>query len=325
MKKAGIIGTGYYVPEKIVKNSDFEKMVDTSDEWIRTMTGIEERRFAKENEAVSDMGFIAGLNAIKNAGLKKEDIDLIITATITSDYPWPSAAALIGAKLELPGVPAFDISAACSGFVYALSIAKDMVNSGAYKNILVVAAEKLSSITDMTDRNTCVLLGDGAGAVVVSMSDTSEIMTTAIHADGSKVSMLYQPGGGSLMPPTVESVNARQHYLKMNGKEVYKQAVDKMPSVLEEVMGKAGLKPEDIDYVIFHQANLRIINSIAEKFGWPPEKNIVNIQRYGNTSAATIPIALAEALENGKIKKGSIVAFSAFGAGLTWGGAIVKV
>lgn len=323
--KAGVLGTGYYVPEKIMTNKDFEKMVETSDEWIRTMTGIEERRFAAQGEAVSDMGVKAAEMAIKNAGIKKEDIGLIITATITSDYPWPSAAALIQSKLNIPGIPAFDISAACSGFMYGLSLAKDIVNSGTYKNILVIAAEKLSSITDMTDRNTCVLLGDGAGAAIVGMSETSEIISAAIHADGSKVAMLYQPAGGSLMPATEESVKNRMHYLKMNGKEVYKQAVDKMPAVLTEVMDKAGMKPENIDFIIFHQANLRIINSIAEKFGWPAEKNIVNIQKYGNTSAATIPIALAEAMEQGKIKKGSVVAMSAFGAGLTWGAAIIKI
>jgi len=323
--KAGLLGTGYYVPEKIMKNKDFESIVETSDEWIKTMTGIEERRFAAQDEAVSDMGVKAAEMAIKNSGIKKEDINLIITATITSDYPWPSAAALIQAKLNVPGVPAFDISAACSGFIYGLSLAKDMVNCGTYKNVLVIAAEKLSSITDMTDRNTCVLLGDGAGAAIVGMSKTSEIISTAIHADGSKVSMLYQPAGGSLMPATEDSVKNRMHYLKMNGKEVYKQAVDKMPAVLTEVMDKAGMKPKNIDFIIFHQANLRIINSIAEKFGWPAEKNIVNIQKYGNTSAATIPIALAEAIEQGRIKKGSVVAMSAFGAGLTWGAALIKI
>jgi len=325
MMKAGILGTGYYVPEKIVTNADMEKIVDTTDEWIRTRTGITERRFAAADEFVSGMGAKAAEMAIKNAGITKEEIDLIITATITSDYSWPSAAVLIQDKLGLNGIPAFDISAACTGFVYALAISRDMILGGSYKKILVIAAEKLSSITDMKDRNTCVLLGDGAGAAVVGASLEEGILSAVLHADGSKVKMLYQPAGGSAMPATAETVKEGLHYLKMDGREVYKQAIEKMPMVLEEAMKKAGVESKDIDFVIFHQANIRIISSIAEKFGWPDEKNIINIQRYGNTSAATIPIALAEAIENGRIKKGDTVALSAFGAGLTWGGAVIKI
>ena len=316
---------GSYVPAKILTNADLEKMVDTTDEWIRTRTGITERRFAAADEFVSGMGAKAAEMAIKNAGIAREEIDLIITATITSDYSWPSAAVLIQDKLGLNGIPAFDISAACTGFVYALAISRDMIMAGSYKKILVIAAEKLSSIIDMKDRNTCVLLGDGAGAAVVGESLTDGILSAVLHADGSKVKVLYQPAGGSAMPATAESVAAGLHYLKMDGREVYKQAIEKMPLVLEEAMKKAGVNSGDIDFVIFHQANIRIISSIAEKFGWPDEKNIINIQRYGNTSAATIPIALAEAIENGRIKKGDMVALSAFGAGLTWGGAVIKI
>lgn len=323
--KAGIKGTGYYLPKRVVTNFELEKTVDTNDEWIRTRTGIEERRIAAPDEFVSDMAVKAAEMAVKNAGIQTKDIDLIITATITADNPWPSAAALIGKKMGLEGVPAFDISAACSGFIYGLELCRSMVDSGRYKNALLIASEKLSAITDWQDRNTCVLLGDGAGAVIISPVKDGGILSAKIHCDGSDREMLYQPAGGSAMPASVETVNNRMHYLKMDGAEIYKHAIDKMPKVLEEAMTEAGLKPENLDFVIFHQANIRIIQSIARKFKWPEEKNIVNIQKYGNTSAATIPIALAEAVEQGKIKKGHTVAFSAFGAGLTWGGAVVKM
>jgi 3-oxoacyl-[acyl-carrier-protein] synthase-3 len=325
LKRSAILGTGYYVPEKVVTNADMEKIVETTDEWIRTRTGIQERRFAAPDEYTSDMGFRAAENAIRNAGINKEDIGLIITATVTGDYNWPSTAGIIQKKLGLPGIPAFDVSAACSGFIYGLSISDAMIKSGKFKKILLIGVEKLSVITDMTDRNTCVLLGDGAGAVVLGESESDGIMSVVIHADGSKTDILYQPAGGSVNPATHETVDKRMHYLKMDGKEVFKLAVEKMPSVLEESMAEAGLKAEDIDFVIFHQANIRIIEYIAKKFNWPVGKNIINIQKYGNTSAATIPIALAEAMEQKKIKKGDIVAFSTFGAGMTWGGAVVKI
>lgn len=325
MYKSGILGTGYYVPEKIITNFDLEKIVETSDEWIKTRTGIEQRRKARDDEYTSDMGVKAAENAIKNANLKKEDIDLVITATITGDYPWPSTATIIANKLGLSDVPAFDISAACSGFIYGLKLADSLIKSGDFKNILLVASEKLSAITDWTDRNTCVLLGDGAGAVIIGRSETGEILSTVIHSDGSKLELLYQPGGGCVNPASEETVKNRLHYLKMNGADIFKLAVEKMPEVLEKALIKANIKPEQIDFVIFHQANIRIINNIAKRFGWPAEKNIVNIQKYGNTSAATIPIALAEAIEQGRIKKGNLIALSAFGAGLTWAGAVLKL
>lgn len=323
--KAGIRGTGYYLPERVVTNFELEEILDTTDEWIRTRTGIEERRIAAPDEFVSDMAVKAAEKAVKNGGIKAGDIDLIITATITADNPWPSAAALIGKKMGLEGVPAFDISAACSGFIYGLELCRTLVESGRYKNALLIASEKLSAITDWQDRNTCVLLGDGAGAVIVSPAESGGILSSKIFCDGSDREMLYQPAGGSAMPATEETVKNRMHYLKMDGAEIYKHAIDKMPNVLEEALKEAALTPEKIDFVIFHQANIRIIQSIAKKFGWKDEKNIVNIQKYGNTSAATIPIALAEAVEQGRIKKGHTVAFSAFGAGLTWGGAVVKM
>ncbi len=325
MYKAGILGTGYYVPEKIITNFDLEKIVDTSDEWIKTRTGIEQRRQAAKDEYTSDMGVKAAEKAIKNANLKKEDIDLIITATITGDYPWPSTATIIANKLDLSDIPAFDISAACSGFIYGLKLADSLIKSGDFKHILLVASEKLSSITDYTDRNTCVLLGDGAGAVIIGRSEESEILSTVIHSDGSKLELLYQPGGGCVNPASEETVKNKLHYLKMNGADIFKLAVEKMPEVLEKALKLANIPAEKIDFVIFHQANIRIINNIAKRFGWPDEKNIVNIQKYGNTSAATIPIALAEAIEQGKIKKGKLIAFSTFGAGLTWAGAVIKL
>ncbi len=325
MFKAGILGTGYYVPEKIITNFDLEKMVDTSDEWIKTRTGIEQRRLAAKNEYTSDMGVKAAEKAIKNANLKKEDIDLIITATITGDYPWPSTATIIANKLGLSDIPAFDISAACSGFIYGLKLAASLIKSGDFKHILLVASEKLSAITDYTDRNTCVLLGDGAGAVIIGKAEESEILSTVIHSDGSKLELLYQPGGGCVNPPSEETVKNRLHFLKMNGADIFKLAVEKMPEVLEKALKLANIPAEKIDFVIFHQANIRIINNIAKRFGWPDEKNIVNIQKYGNTSAATIPIALAEAIEQGRIKKGNLIALSAFGAGLTWAGAVIKL
>ncbi|HDT15596.1 MAG TPA: ketoacyl-ACP synthase III [Firmicutes bacterium] len=322
---AGIKGTGCYLPKKILTNSELEKTVDTTDEWIRTRTGIEERRIAADDEAVSDMALKAAEQAVKNAGIKKEDISLIITATITPDTPWPSAAAMVQSKLGVDGIPSYDVSAACSGFIYGLDMARAFVETGRYDNVLLIAAEKLSCITDWQDRNTCVLLGDGAGAAVIGQTKEEGIMATAIHSDGSKRDMLYQPAGGSAMPASEETVKNRLHYLKMDGAEVYKMAVEKMPKVLGEVLEKAGKTPEAVDFVIFHQANIRIIKSIAKRFGWPDEKNIINIQKFGNTSAATIPIALAQAMEEGRIKKGDLVAMSAFGAGLTWGGAVVRI
>jgi 3-oxoacyl-[acyl-carrier-protein] synthase-3 len=325
MFKAGIKGTGYYVPEKALTNAELEKMVDTSDQWIRTMTGIEQRRIAAADEFTSSMGIKAAEKAIINAGIKKTEIDLVITATVTGDNPFPSTSALIQAKLGLGDVPAFDISAACSGFIYGLDVARSMVETGRYANVLLIASEKLSSVTDWKDRNTCVLLGDGAGAAIVGRVRSGGILSTVIHSDGTKRDALCQPAGGSAMPASEETVKNRMHYLKMNGPAIYKLAVEKMPPVLEEAIKKARVTAKKIDFVIFHQANIRIINSIAKKFGWSGEKNIINIQKYGNTSAATIPIALAEAIEQGRIKKGDLVAMSAFGAGATWAGAVIKI
>lgn len=323
--KAGILGCGYYLPERIMTNKELEKIVDTSDEWIRTRTGIEERRIAAENETTSDMALKAAERAIKSAGINKEEIDLVIIPTICPDYMWPATACITTSKLGLKDVPAFDISAACSGFIYGLTVARSMVESGLYKRVLLIAAEKFSTYLDWTDRNTCVLMGDGAGAMVIGPSETSQIMSTYINCDGSHPEYLCQPGGGSVMPLSQEVLDKKMNFMHMNGKEIYVNAVEKMPEALDKAMQLAGVTPEQVDFTIFHQANIRIIQYIAKKFNVPDEKNIVNIQKYGNTSAATIPIAFAEAYEAGRIKKGHIVAFSAFGGGLTWGGAVVKV
>ena len=311
--------------EKILTNKDLEKIVDTTDEWIRTRSGIEERRIAEDDECTSDMGYKAAERAILSAGIKKEDIDMIIVATITPDYPWPSSACIIERKLGLKNIPVFDISAACSGFIYALSVASSFIKLGEYKNILVVASEKFSKFVDWEDRGTCVLMGDGAGAFIVGESEESEIIATYLAADGNYLELLYQPGGGSKIPFSKEVLDKRLQFMKMNGKEIYKLAVEKMPDALNRVFEKTKISPDKIDHVIFHQANIRIIESIAKRYNWPKEKVIINIQRYGNTSAATIPIAYAEAVEQGRIKKGDLVAFSAIGGGITWAAALIKV
>ncbi len=323
--KAGILGSGFYVPEKIMTNFDLEKLVDTSDEWIRTRTGIEERRIAAPGETTSDMARKAAERAIENAGVKKNEIDLVIIPTICPDYAWPATACITAAKLGLKDVPAFDISAACSGFIYGLTTARAMVESGLYKKVLLIAAEKFSTYLDWTDRNTCVLMGDGAGAMVIGPSETSCIMSTYLNSDGSHPEFLSQPGGGSVMPLSQEVLDKKLNYMHMNGKEIYVNAVERMPEALDKAMQLAGVTADKVDFLIFHQANIRIIQYIAKKFNVPEEKNIINIQRYGNTSAATIPIAYTEAIASGRIKKGNIVAFSAFGGGLTWGGAVVRV
>ncbi len=327
MKKAAILGAGFYVPPKVVTNFDLEKTLDTSDEWISQRTGIKERHIASNEELTSDIGAKAALNALKECNIKKEEIDFVITATVTGDYLWPATANIIINKIGINGVASVDISAACTGFIYALTIAKAMVESGIYKKILVIAAEEFSKIVDWQDRTTCVLFGDGAGAVVVgeAQNEKDGILSTYLSSDGSKAELLLQPGGGVAYPLCQETLDKKLQYIKMDGKEVYKSAVIKMQEGLEIAMKSAGVTAQDIDYFIFHQANKRIIDSIAQKFDVPLEKNIINIDKYANTSAATIPIALAEAMQQGKIKKGMLLGLSALGAGFTWGAAVVRL
>lgn len=326
MTSAIILGTGSYTPKKVVTNDDLSEIVDTSDEWIQTRTGIRERRFAEDDEATSDMALQAAERAIHTAGIAKESIDLIIVATMTPDMPFPSTACLLQTKLGLPCIPAFDVQAACSGFIYTLNIANNMIRSGQYKTVLVVGAEKTSSILDFEDRTTCVLFGDGASAVILTSSEESSVglLHTDSGADGEHPEILCQPAGGSAMPATTDSVSNRQHFLKMNGKEIFKKAVRVMGQSCINSLEACHLTSDDITLVIPHQANMRIIESLAKRLDISLDKFHNNLDLYGNTSAASIGIALDEAVQAGRIKKGDLILLVAFGAGLTWGSQIIR-
>ncbi len=324
MKKVGIIGVGEYLPEKILTNKDLEKLVDTSDEWITTRTGIKERHQVLPGQATSDLAFKAAQQALADAKLKAEDLDLIIVATITPDMPFPSVASIIQDKLGAKKAACFDISAACAGFVYGLSVAEKFIACSAYKNALVIGAEVLSSITDWQDRNTCVLFGDGAGAVVLSEVKKGGIISTYLGCDGSKVGILNLPAGGSRNPATSETVRNRQHYLKMQGNELFKIAVNTMTDAAQTVLKQAKMSFSDIDLIIPHQANARIIMAVAKKLGIPEERVYLNIERCGNMSSASTVTALCEAVKESKVKKGDIVLLDAFGAGLVWGACIIE-
>ncbi len=320
-----VIGTGSYVPEKVLTNEDLEKMVDTSDEWITTRTGIKTRRIAAEDEATSDMAYKAACKALDDAGLGPKDIDLIIVATITPDMFFPSTACWVQEKLKAENATAFDLSAACSGYIFSYAIASGFLSSGTYKNALVIGAEKLTSILDWEDRGTCVIFGDGAGAAVLTISSgDSQLLAYDLGSNGAYGDLLYIPGGGSKNPATEETVKNRMHYIKMNGNAVFKIAVNKMKETVINSMKKANIKPDDISLLIPHQANLRIIDALRRALKLPEERVFVNIDKYGNTSAASIAIAFDEAIKEGHIKRGDIVGFAAFGGGLTWGSAILK-
>lgn len=321
-----ILGTGSYVPQKIVTNDDMAKIVETSDEWIQTRTGICERRFAAENEATSDMSAAAALKAIEAANIDPQEIDLVVVATMTPDMPFPSTACLVQDKVGLRNVTAFDVQAACSGFVYALNIASSMLQSGTYKKALVIGAEKTSPILDFKDRTTCVLFGDGASAAILGTSPESGvgILGSLGGSDGSNPELLYQPAGGSAIPASNESIGARQHFLKMNGKEIFKLAVRVMEQASHQILEKHGFKTEDVDLVIPHQANMRIIESLAKRMQIPMARFHNNLALYGNTSAASVGIALDEAVREGRLKSGDLLLLVAFGAGLTWGSCLVK-
>lgn len=324
MKHVGIIGVGTYLPKKILTNFDLEKMVNTSDDWIITRTGIQERRLASKNEATSDLAVRAAKRALRNAKLKPENVDLIIVATITPDMQFPSTACFVQAALAAKNAVCFDVSAACAGFVYALVTAQQFIARGVYKNALVIGAEILSSITDWKDRNTCVLFGDGAGAVVLTGVSGGGIIASYLGSDGNMSSLLMLPAGGSRHPTTRETVDKRMHYIKMHGNELFKLAVKIMADSTTRVLNEAGLSHKDIDCLIPHQANLRIISSVAKKIGIPTEKIYLNIDRYGNMSSASTAIALCEAVEEKRITKGDIVVLVAFGAGLVWGSCVIK-
>lgn len=320
-----IIGTGSSLPDDIMTNFDLEKIVDTSDEWIKSRTGIRERRIAKDNEATSDFALKASKKALEMAGITAEDLDLIIVATITPDMGFPATACIVQEKLGASKAAAFDLEAACSGFLYATTVGEQFIKSGAYKYVLVIGAETMSKILDFKDRNTCVLFGDGAGAVVLSPSnDESGIKSFELGADGRGGKFLDMPAGGSRLPATEETVKDRLHYLRMDGSEVFKFAVRTMGTSSLNVIKKAGLTVDELDYLVPHQANIRIINSALKKLKLPIEKVKMNLDKYGNTSAASIPIALDEAVREGNIKKGDNVVLVGFGGGLTWGACLIK-
>lgn len=324
-KKIGIIGIGSYVPEKVLTNLDLEKMVDTSDSWIRERTGISERRIAEDTQATSDLAFKAAERAVSDAGLKPEDIDLIIVATVTPDRFFPSTACLVQKKLNAVNAAAFDISAACSGFIYAMTLAWQQIQTGYNRHVLVIGADTLSKITDWEDRGTCVLFGDGAGAVVLGEVEEGGILSAKIGSDGAGAEYLTCPAT-HFSPAELEQRNgAAKHTTWMDGQEVFKFAVKIMPYAFEQALEAAGLDIGQIDWFLPHQANLRIIEASAKKFKLPMDKFIVTIHKFGNTSASTIPIALDECIRDGKIKKGETIAMAAFGAGLTWASAVVTL
>ena len=325
--RAAITGLGASVPDKVLTNFDIEKFLDTSDEWISRRTGIKERRVVSDGESTASLGTEAARRAIADAGISPDQLDLIICATITPEMIFPATACFIQEAIGATNVPAFDISAACSGWVYALTVASKFIETGTYKRILVVGAEALTRFSDYTDRSSCVIFGDGAGAAVLEATTESDkgIQYSVMHTDGRGWDYIHVPAGGSRTPSSNETIENRGHFIKMRGREVYKFAVEKMQWLLGDCMEKCNLSIEDIDLVIPHQVNIRIIESAAAKFNLPMEKVYVNIDRYGNTSAASIPLAMTEARDAGLITPGSTLLLVAFGAGLTWAGAVVKM
>ena len=324
-RTCSITGVGAYVPEKIVTNADLEKLVDTSDEWITTRTGIKERHMAAKDEFTSDMAAKAAQRAMKMAGVTASQIDLIIVATITPDMPFPATACFVQQKIGAKHAAAFDLEAACSGFICGLEIGQQFIMSRTYDTVLVIGAEKLSAITDWKDRNTCVLFGDGAGAAVLQNRENSHgLLTAVMGADGGKANLLFMPAGGSRCPASRDSVDARQHFLHMSGKETFKNAVQAMCSAAEEVLRRCEVDITRIKCVIPHQANRRIIDAVGERLGATPEQMFINVTRYGNTSAASVAIALDEAVTSGKIQRGDLILLIVFGAGLTWGAAVIE-
>ena len=324
-RTCSITGVGSYVPEKILTNADLEKMVETSDEWITTRTGIKQRRIAAANEFTSDMATKAAERAMKMAGVTAEQIDLIIVATITPDMPFPNTACLVQRKLGANRAAAFDIEAACSGFIFALEIGQQFIMSRTHETVLVIGAEKLSSITNWKDRNTCVLFGDGAGAAILQNRKNSHgLLTALMGSDGNKADLLSMPAGGSACPATAQSVADGLHFLRMDGKETFKNAVQAMVSAANEVMRRCEIDITKIKCIIPHQANRRIVDAVGDRLGGTPEQLFVNLDRYGNTSAASVAIALDEAVSSGKIQRGDLILIVVFGAGLTWGAAVIE-
>lgn len=320
-----VISTGSYLPQKVLTNYDLAKIVDTSDEWITARTGIKERRISDKGQATSDLAYEASKTAIKRAGLKARDIDMIIVATVTGDMPFPSTACFLQDRLGAVNAAGFDVNAACSGFLYGLYVADNFIKSGMHKKILVVGAEVLSKIVDWKDRATCVLFGDGAGAVIVEPAYGKRgILSMHIHSDGKMWDLLNVPGGGSRNPVSQDSISKKLHFIKMKGNETFKIAVRTLEKIALKTLKENKLTSSDLSLLIPHQANLRIIQATAERLGLPLSKVIINLEKYGNTSAASIPIALDEAVVSGRIKNGDYILLEAFGGGLTWASALIK-
>lgn len=325
MRSVGILGTGSYLPEKVLTNADLEKMVDTNDEWIVSRTGIRERRIAAPDEASSDLSVKAAEKALKKAGIRAEELDMIIVTTVTPDMNFPATACLVQDRLGAKKAATFDLSAACTGFIYGISTGAQFIATGVYKYVLVIGVECLSRIVDWTDRNTCVLFGDGAGAAVLGpVEEGYGFLSFELGGDGSGGNLLNLPAGGSRLPASEKTIQERLHYVHMSGREVFKFAVRVMGNATEEALAKAGLSKEDIDFLVPHQANIRIIDSAVKRLGLTEDKVVVNLDRYGNMSSASIPVALDEAVGRGQIKKGDTMVLCGFGGGLTWGATVLK-
>jgi len=327
VRNVSIVGVGAYLPERVLTNAELEKMVDTTNEWIVTRTGIKERHIAADNEATSDIGAKAALRALENAGVSAEQVDMIICATISKDMVFPNTACFIQNLIGAKNASCFDLEAACSGFLFGLETARNYIASGTVNTVLVIGAEKLSSITDWQDRGTCVLFGDGAGAVVLQHKDSGRgIIDTVMKSDGSLADLLCIPGGGSRQPTSVQTIDQRLHYMKMSGNQVFKHAVRYMSDAGTELLGRNGLTIKDIACVIPHQANMRIVQAIAEKLGTTlEEKFYINLDKVGNVSGASVPLALDEAIKCGRVKKGDLLMFVVFGGGFTWGATILEL
>jgi len=325
--RTAITGMGVAIPDRVMTNADLEKIVDTTDEWITKRTGIKERHLVSEGESTATLATEAGRKALQQAGVQARDLDLIIVATVTPEMIFPATACFVQDSLGAVDVPCFDISAACSGFLYGLAIATKFIETRMYKRILVVAADALSRFVDYTDRSSCILFGDGAGAAVLEPTDDPDrgILYNVMHADGGGWDFIHVPAGGARTPASRETVEQRDHFIKMRGRDVYKFAVEKMQWLLGDCMAHCNLTPDDVDLVIPHQVNIRIIKSAAKKHSFPMEKVYVNIDRYGNTSGASIPIAMGLAQQQGQIGPGSMLMLIAFGAGLTWAGTVLRL
>ena len=324
-RPCSIVGVGSYVPSRVLANPELERMVDTSDQWIITRTGIRERRVASPEEATSDLAAQAARRALAHAGVSPEQVDLLITATVTPDMLFPSTSCLVQEKIGASRAAAFDLEAACSGFIYALEVGQQFIMSQTYDTVLVIGAEKLTSIVDWTDRNTCVLFGDGAGAAVLQHRPGSHgLLTVCMGADGSKGNVLCVPAGGSRLPASYETVEKRLHFVQQEGGSVFKFAVKNTEEICRRILEKNGLTGADVDLFVSHQANRRIIDSAADRLGMDPAKVVINIERFGNTTAATIPLALQDAISDGRLKKGDLVLLASVGAGFTVGSVLLR-